>query len=247
MGRLKIIRSARNLFNYINRGSKKIVKVKPKKNGKGIRAKSKDEKLDFKKDDSTEITQSKSSSIPPATGSSGNNIVSNLIRKNNLMEESNALLRIKARNQEVANELTSARMSMDYDLSTARTLVLDRLSKQIQAIREMGDVVSLLSIDKHNFEQFGLKKDGSNIKNTSNEDIIPMHEKARYHSEKRIDEEKANKVDYTKLIFDDDDDDNDDNDSLFDNIFNKVFTFDKSKIPSHLLEDDDTIGVTNES
>ncbi len=59
---------------------------------------------------------------------------------------------------------------------------------------------NIMQYQKADFEVNGVGVDGTILKDSNDDDIIPMHEQAKYHAEKHIDEKRANTTDIMPML-----------------------------------------------
>ncbi len=208
MGKLTvIINGAENLVDYVKKSplikkdnSLEIVK---KKDDKGISTVTpKNDTRNLTAPSKKDIDIPDLSSIARPNTSNGTSLLSHIARKNNLMQEANDLARQLLRRKDIELEIITSRMAMDYDLATARTLAIEGLGTEFKHFREFNEAKGFLDIDKLNFDLFGLTTDGVQIKNSDDEFIIPLHDKAKKDSEKAIETKAMNKMEIDESMID---------------------------------------------
>ena len=206
MSKIRIITNgAEQLLEYIKKSpvvkKDKSLEIVKKKDDKGIASIT--PKADGRTLGSVKTREIDVPNIPAASSTSnGNNLLSHLARKNDLMKEANDLARALVERKDIANEIAVANMTMKYDLAVSQTLAIEGLGTELKLHREFQEALGWLSVDKSNFELFGLTTDGVQLKNSDGNEIIPIHEKAKKNSEKAIETTNMNNIKIDNSLID---------------------------------------------
>lgn len=134
-------------------------------------------------------------------------LIQSLIDGNNLAKSiSNSVKNQTVALETIAEVLTNS-LAVHYDLMTTLNLGVVAMGNELKAIREIKSEtatyqtpLNILNMEKSLFETYGVNTENQFIKDSEGNNIIPMHEKAKYHAEKRIDEEKMNKFNWGSML-----------------------------------------------
>lgn len=139
---------------------------------------------------------------------------------------------------EITNQILASSLTNNSDLLGSINTCLVSIGSEIKAIRDfqveaeyIKTPLSILQLEKTQFEVDGTTSDGSKLVNSSGENIIPMHEKAKKDSEKLIDQKDKNLMDYAGLedMLDLQTDENGFDINLLSKVLENVLTFDVNK------------------
>lgn len=151
-------------------------------------------------------------------------IISNMKIKNDLSKNKNDLL--KEQNDISASMVNELKQQNKIMTATFNLMVLNASKQENHDNYETAK--NSMTIDRLNFEMYG--KD--NFLDTGGNAIIPQEEKAKYHAEKRIDEERTNKFNVTTMLNDfDKNDDTDIDKNIMTEVMNSMInSIDVTKI-----------------
>jgi len=185
---------------------------------------------DIISEDSTVVTTNTNveTSLLDVMKTKDTNLTSHLAQQNDYLKKQNDLV---AEQNKINVELVNSIKEQNKILtSTFNLMVLNSSKQELQGNYNIAK--NSMTMDKLDFEMYG-KPD---FKDTEQNLIIPQEQKAKYHAEKRIDEEKANKVDLSKITNDIEDDSDIDTNIMNDVISSMFDSVDMTKIPKTLEE-----------
>lgn len=186
----------------------------------------------------TRSLSSTSSSEITIPASSGGNLAKSLVDQISVSKSIATSIKSLVAQLEITNEILASQLSNNSDLLSSINTCLYSIGSEIKAFRDFAveaeyikTPLSILQLEKTQFEVDGTTSDGSKLVNSFGENIIPMHEKAKKDSEKLIDQKDKNLMDYAGLedLLDLQTDENGFDINLLSKVLENVLTFDVNK------------------
>lgn len=139
---------------------------------------------------------------------------------------------------EITNQILASSLTNNSDLLGSINTCLVSIGSEIKAIRDfqveaeyIKTPLSILQLEKTQFEVDGTVENGVKLKNSEGEDIIPMREKAKNDSENYIASRDKNNMDYLGVedLFDDTLDENGIDINIMEKVLENILNYDTSK------------------